>query len=188
MNPFKANDDRSKRRDSFNNIDEDILKKVFDEIQRRFERTPFNDIIEVMFRGGFDPNSRFILDYKMKTDVSGKPNTRDIGNFSKKPLTRAQANSDEQEVPVDVIEGDDTVSITVEIPGAEKEDIETMVAGEILKINVNSPKYKYCKLINLPCHVKEKSIKTTYKNGIFDVVIKRKKKRNKKEGHRVDIE
>lgn len=188
MNPFKASDDRSKRRDSFNNIDEDILEKIFDEIQRMFESTDFKDMIEVMFRNGFDPNSRFILDYKMKTDVAGKPETRDIGNFPKKSLTRAQAYSGEQELPVDVIEGDDAVSITVEIPGVEKEDIETTVAEKILKINVNSPKHKYHKLINLPCHVKEKSIKTTYKNGIFDVIIKRKKKRNKKEGHRVDIE
>ena len=188
MNPFKASDDRSKRRNSYNNIDEDILEKFYEEIQRMFDSTDFKDMIEVMFRGGFDPNSRFILDYKMETDVIGKPKARYYGNFPKNPLTRDQTFSNEQELPVDVIEGEDTVSITVEIPGAEKDDIETTVAEKILKINVNSPKYKYHKLINLPCHVKEKSIKTTYKNGIFDVSIKRKKKRNKKGGHRVDIE
>ena len=95
----------------------------------------------------------------MNTDVVGKPQTRYYGNFPKKPLTRAQTFSNEQEVPLDVIEGKDAVSITVEIPGVEKEDIESTVTDKILKINVNSPMHKYHKSINLPCHVKEKSIK-----------------------------
>ena len=164
MNPFKASEDKSKRRDSFNNIDENILEKFFEEVQRMFESPDFKDMIEAMFRGGFDPNSRFILDYKMNTDVVGKPQTRYYGNFPKKPLTRAQTFSNEQEVPLDVIEGKDAVSITVEIPGVEKEDIESTVTDKILKINVNSPMHKYHKSINLPCHVKEKSIKTGEKN------------------------
>jgi len=188
MNPFKANNDRSKRRDSYDNIDEDILEKIFDEIQRIFESTDFKEMIGFLFHGGFDPNSRFILYYKMKTDVPSKPKSRDFENFPKKSLKRDQAYPSKQELPVDIIEGENTVSITVEIPGAEKEDIETKIVEKILKINVNSPKYNYHKLIDLPCFVNERSIKTTYKNGIYDIVIKRKKKRNKREGYRVGIE
>ena len=188
MNYFKANNDRSKRRDSYDNIDEYILEKIFDEIQRIFESTEFKEMIGVLFRGRFDPNYQFILDNKMKSDIPSKPKTQDFGNFLKKPLTRDQAYPSIQESPADIIEGEDTVSITVEIPGAEEEDIETTIAEKVLKINVNSPSYKYDKLIDLPCFVNERSIKTTYKNGIYDIVIKRNKKRNKREGYRVNIE
>ena len=38
-------------------------------------------------------------------------------------------------------------------------------------------KGKYHELLNLPCDVKPKTMKATYKNGVLDVVVKRKKKK-----------
>ena len=187
MKPFKADDDRIKKRDSFENINDDILEKVFDDMQKMFESAVFKELIKDMFSNNFDSNTHFILDYGMKKDVSGKPINQEFINFPKKPITKNQLYSDKREPPIDIIEGNDTVSITIEIPSVKKEDIKIIVTEKTLEINVNTPNNNYHKLINLPCNVKEKSTKTTYKNGIFDIVIKLKKKRKKEEGYKVDI-
>ncbi|MFE3845291.1 Hsp20/alpha crystallin family protein [Thermoplasmatota archaeon] len=68
--------------------------------------------------------------------------------------------------------------MTVEIPSVEKEDIYLDVADGTIEIAVdNTKRGKYHELLNLPCDVKPKTMKVTYKNGVLDVVIKRKKKK-----------
>jgi HSP20 family molecular chaperone IbpA len=41
--------------------------------------------------------------------------------------------------------------------------------------------------VDIPCNVKPKTTKATYKNGILDVVVKRKGKKKPGEGYRVNI-
>ena len=96
--------------------------------------------------------------------------------------------SEEREPLSDIIEGDEEVSVTVEIPGVEKEDIDLNVTEDSLDIRVNSAKRKYHKLLDLPCDVKPKTTKATYKNGILDVVIKRKERKKPGEGYRATVE
>jgi HSP20 family protein len=156
-------------------------------MQKMFKNTYFKELIKDMFSNNFDSNTHFIIEYRMNKDFPVNPINQELINFPKKPVTKKHLHSDEIEPPIDIIEGKDTVSITIEIPCVKKEDIKIIVTENTLEINVNDPNNNYHKLINLPCNVKEKSTKTTYKNGIFDIVIKRKKKRKKEEGHKVDI-
>jgi HSP20 family protein len=188
MNPFKFLDDKNKKIDSFKNINAELLEKLFDNMQRMFENKDFKEIIKDMFFNNPDSNTYFILDYGIKKDISEIPMNREYVNIQKKPISKIHIYSNEREIPIDVIEEDDTVSITIEIPDVEKEDIKIITTEETLEINVKTPNKNYRKVINLPCSVKEKSTKITYKNGIFDIVIKRKKKNKKKEGRKVDIE
>ena len=44
---------------------------------------------------------------------------------------------------------------------------------------------EYYRLINLPCSVKSKTAKATYRNGVLDVIIK---KENKRESGVIEIE
>jgi len=187
MNPFKDSEDRSERRYPFDDVDEDMFEQIFDEMQRMFEGVVFKETIEDVLRSKFDSNKHFIYGYRMKTGTNGKPKIREFGNFPKKPPTKHNAAPDEQDPLVDVIEGGKTISVTVEIPGAKKEDIELKVTENALEINVNSPRHNYHRRIPLPYSVKEQSAKATYKNGVFDVVIKRKKKRDAR-GHKVNID
>ena len=96
--------------------------------------------------------------------------------------------SEEREPLTDIIEGDNDVAVTVEMPGIEKNDIDLNVKRDILEINVNTPKRKYHKTLDLPCDVLPKTTKATYKNGILDVVIKRKEKKKPGSGYKVNIE
>ena len=95
--------------------------------------------------------------------------------------------SEEREPLTDVIEGDEDVAITVEMPGVERDDIDLNAARDNLEIKVDTPRRKYHKKIDLPCDVIPKTTKATYKNGVLDVVIKRKKKKKPDDGYKVNI-
>ena len=62
------------------------------------------------------------------------------------------------------------------------------VKENTLEISVDNHSRKYHKLIDLPCEVIPKSSKASYKNGILDIVIKRKEKKSVKDGFRINIE
>ena len=62
------------------------------------------------------------------------------------------------------------------MPDVEEEEIDLNATENTLEIIVNNPGRKYHRFLNLPYSIKPKTVKTTYKNGVLDVVIKRKKK------------
>jgi HSP20 family protein len=89
----------------------------------------------------------------------------------------------------DMIECDDSISVTIELPGVQKDDIELHVTPENLVVEVDTPEKKYYKEFTLPCEVKPDKIHATYKNSVLDITIKRKNRRKKtKRGKKVKIE
>lgn len=190
MDPFdeEDRDKRRRRRNPFDFIDEDEFEKIFDEVQRMFESTNFKEMIEDMFRGGFNPNKRFVHGFSLNMGPDGKPRIQEFGNRPIKSPNGEPLISEEREPLTDIIEGDDDVSITVEIPGVEREDIDLNATNDTLEIKVDTPNRKYHKNINLPCDVIPKTTKATYKNGILDVVIKRKEKKRSGSGYKINIE
>ena len=76
----------------------------------------------------------------------------------------------------DVVEGNEDVAVTVEIPDVEQEEINCNVSKNKIELTIDTPTKKYHEHIMLPCAVKTKTTKTTYKNGVLDIVIKRKKR------------
>jgi len=187
MNPFDEDDSR-RRKNPFDFIDDDDFERIFDEIQKMFESIDFKDMIEDMFRSGFDPNKRFIHGFSVNIGPDGKPKIQEFGNRPIKTPAGTPTISEEREPLTDIIEGEDEVAITVEIPGVEKEDIDLKATKETLEIKVNTPQRKYHKIVDLPCIVKPKTTKATYKNGILDVVIKRKENKKDENSFKVDIE
>jgi HSP20 family protein len=113
-----------------------------------------------------------------------------IQEFGNHPLKKPQGKtviSEEHKPLTDVIEGKEEIAVTVEIPDVEKEDVDLNATENALEITVNNPERKYHKLLNLPCSIKPKTAKATYKNGILDIVLKRKKKRKTGTGYRSTI-
>jgi HSP20 family protein len=187
VDPF--NKDRNRRRKNpFDFIDDEEFDKIFDEMQKMFDNIDFKEMIEDMLRSGFDPNKRFIHGFSLNIGSDGKPKFQEFGNRSIKSPTGEPILSEEREPLTDIIEGDEDVAVTVEIPGVEKEDIDLNITEKKLEIRVNNPKRKYHKIVNIPCNVKPKTTKATYKNGVLDIVIKRAQKKKPGEGHRVNID
>ncbi|RLF61954.1 MAG: hypothetical protein DRN33_06145 [Thermoplasmata archaeon] len=85
----------------------------------------------------------------------------------------------------DIIEDDMSVSITLELPNARKENILLEVGEHSLEIHVDSAVDPYYKKVDVPSDVKPETTKATYKNGILDIEIE--KKEEGKKGYRTGI-
>ena len=76
----------------------------------------------------------------------------------------------------------------MELPGVEKEEIDLRVTEKELEITVDTLQRKYHKIVDFSGKVKPKTTKATYKNGILDVVVEKKKVEQKDEdGYHIDI-
>lgn len=186
MDPFD-NDRNRRRKNPFDFIGDDEFEKIFDEMQKWFESSNFKELFEDMIKNGIEPNKGFIRGLSFKMGPDGKPRIQEFGN---RPTRTPKGNSiisEEREPLTDIIEGKEDIAITIEIPGVEKDDIDLIVKDDTLEIKVDAPQRKYHKVINLPCEAKTESTKATYKNGILDIVLEKKNKKNDNEGFKVSI-
>jgi HSP20 family protein len=115
-------------------------------------------------------------------------------NSSSEKLTCSDTQPDRsgfigREPLTDLIECDNSISVTIELPGLEKDDIDLRATSDTLTVTVETPERKYRKEFDLPCEIKPNNIKATYKNGILDITLKRKNKQVKKDqGKKIKIE
>lgn len=184
MDPFGNDRDRRRRRDPFDFFDMgEEFERMFREMERMMERT-FRDFTS----DRMEPGKSFVHGFNINIGPDSKPKIQEFGNRSMKTQNGECSISDEREPLTDIIEGDDDVSVTIEMPGIEKEDIDLNATEKTLEIKVDTPHRKYHKIVNLPCDVQPKTTKATHKNGVLDVIIKRKERKKKGEGHWVNIE
>jgi len=182
-------DRRRRRRNPFDmfGFDEDFINDLFEDDRIREDIRRMTEEMMRIFSSA-QPGKPLVHGFKIRIGPDGKPIIEDFGNKPKKSPDGEALISEEREPLTDIIEGDEDVAVTVEIPGVEKEDIDLNVNEDTIEITVNNPQRKYHKTLELPCDVMPKTTKATYKNGILDVVIKRKEKKSPGTGYRVNIE
>jgi len=182
-------DKRRKRRNPFDmfGFDDDFIRDLFNDERVMDDIKRMTEEMMKMFSNA-QPGKPVVHGFKINFGPDGKPHIEDFGNRQIKSPDGEPLISEEREPLTDIIEGDDDVAVTVEIPGVEKDDIDLNVEGDSLVINVNNVKRKYRKRLNLPCDVIPKTTKATYKNGVLDVVIKRKDRKKPGSGYKVNVE
>jgi HSP20 family protein len=182
-------DDKSrKRKNPFDFISDEDFEKIFEEMQKLFEKGSFKDMLGDMFRDGIDPNKQFIQGFRVNMDPNGKPHIQKFGNLPTITPNGEAKISDQQEPLTDIIECGDTIAITIEVPGVNKDDIKLNVGENTLEISVDTPQKQYHKIVDLPTKVKEKTTNATYNNGILDIVVEKKNSQPKnRPGYQVDI-
>jgi HSP20 family protein len=164
--------------------------RFFDEFFNDPVMDDFRRMAEEMMRilSNAKPGKSYVHGYSLRIGPDGKPHLEEFGNHRVKSSEGKSIISEDREPLTDVIEGKEEVSVTVEIPGVEKDDIDLSVTEHQLEITVNTAQHKYHKKIELPVDVKPNTTKATYKNGILDVVIKRMNRQKKDtKGFRVNI-
>jgi len=183
-------ENRKKRRNPFDDfgIDDDFIKDIFNDDRMMDDVRRMAEEMMKMFSNAQPGGKPYVHGFKVGFGPDGKPHIEDFGNRSIKTPNGAPKISEEREPLTDIIEGDLDVAVTVEIPGVEKSDIDLNVTNDTLEIKVDAAQRKYQKNVNLPCDVKPNTTKATYKNGILDVVIKRKEKKKPGDGYKVNIE
>ncbi len=149
------------------------MEKMMDKELKNFtEKVPKDYVKERKLPDGstvkeFGP---FVYGYSMKIGPDGKPEIQEFGNI-KKSLEGLPQVKEEREPLVDVMETNGDVRVVVELPGVEKSDIKLHGTEDSLEISVDTVNYKYGKEVKLPAKVKVKEAKSTYKNGVLEVVI-----------------
>jgi HSP20 family protein len=134
------------------------------------------------------PKTPFIYGFSFKVGPDGIPRVQRFGNtgLGKRFRSRVEGDESAREPLTDVIEAEDHIAITIEIPGVEKQDIDIDLDDNLLTIDVDTESRKFHKELDLPDGLDLNSIEATYKNGVLDIEIKRKKEKKKK-GKKIDI-
>jgi HSP20 family protein len=182
-------DKRRRRRNPFDmfGFDDEFIKDLFNDERVMEDIKRMTEEMMKMFSNA-QPGKPVVHGFKIQFGPDGKPRIEDFGNRQIKSPEGEPLISEEREPITDIIEGDEDVSVTVELPGVEKNDIDLNVTKDSLEMKVDTPKRKYHKQVDLPCDVIPKTTKATYKNGILDVVIKRKETKKPGSGYKVNVE
>jgi len=127
----------------------------------------------------------FVYGYSLKFGPDGKPEIREFGNIRKS--LKGPEVKEEREPLVDVVETNSEIRVVVELPGVEKTDIKLHGTEESLEISVDTPQYKYYKEVTLPVKVRVKEAKSSYKNGVLEVILPKAEAPEKPKGEQIDI-
>jgi len=131
----------------------------------------------------------FVYGYSVTVGPDGKPQIREFGNV--KPETRrgrpTLGINEKREPLIDIMETDDEVRIVAELPGVEKDAIKLHGTDDSLTISVDAPHRKYHKDVELPAKVNPKQAKSSYKNGVLEVTLKKRAPEQPK-GEPINIE
>jgi HSP20 family protein len=165
----------------------EMEKRMEEEFREFTEKVPKDYIKERKLPDGsivkeFGP---FVYGYSMKIGPDGKPEIREFGNI-KKSLKGPQVK-EEREPLVDVVDANSEIRVVVELPGVEKTDIKLHGTEDSLTISVDTPQYKYYKEVNLPAKVKVREAKSSYKNGVLEVIFPKTEAPKKTKGEQIDI-
>ena len=184
----------------FGDIDE-IMKQMEEMMQKEFKefqtRVPKDLVRERKLPDGTKIREMgpFVYGYSMTVGPDGKPKIRQFGNV--KPTLKPEAFGiskpslsvkEEREPLVDVLTTDKEIHIIAELPGVEKNDITLHGTEDNLTINVDTPKRKYFKEVQMPAKIDPKKAKTTYKNGVLEITIPKIKEKKKPKGQPIEIE
>ena len=135
----------------------------------------------------------FVYGYSFSAGINGKPVIREFGNV--KPSLRRGASGmpkagldihEQREPLVDTIVLVDVVKVVAELPGVEKSDINLECNGKTLTLRVDSSTRKYYKQLDLPVEVDPDTSKASYKNGVLELVLTKKKPSQRPKQIRVD--
>jgi HSP20 family protein len=158
-------------------------------LPRRPRRSPFGfgdffadfDRLESMFEEMFKEMSSpefqrklskepLVYGVNIRIGPEGKARVEPFGNVN----VQQRKISEEREPLVDVIEEKDVVRAIVELPGATKESIRLQTKDTSLEVRAQSGDQKFRKLIDLPAEVLSEGSKATFKNGILEVVLRKR--------------
>jgi HSP20 family protein len=135
----------------------------------------------------------FVYGYSMTIGQDGRPRVREFGNLrsplagfgvgsSNRPLI-----SNERQPLADITTTDKEVKVILEMPGVNKENIKVNASDNLVEVNSNDPQRKYHEVIDLPPEVDIETAKSTYRNGILEIIFN-KKKESKAKGKDIKIE
>jgi HSP20 family protein len=165
---------------------------LFSNIDRwtnRMFRT-FEDLENRAKSGKIPPNALY-YGYSITIGPDGKPHVREFGNIKpSKSAGRQVLEAGPREPFVETLMDDktDELKLVVEMPGVQKEDIQTEVTENTMKITAARGDRRYDTTVDLETEVDPNSAKATYNNGVLEVRLKPKRREQGSRGVRIKVE
>ena len=168
-------------------------RSIFEDIDKEFAAA--EDMLNRMFKTvrEIGPSTTTAADYpyyygyQLTVGPDGKPKIREFGNV--RPTARGLVEQTGVRQPlVDTVlnEKENTLTITAEMPGIDKENIQVNLAGKYVSIHAEKGDKKYHTDIPVNAEVGD-SVKAIYTNGILELKIKLKEA-SKPKGKTIKVE
>lgn len=125
---------------------------------------------------GMPKEAKGVYGFTVRT-MGGKPVVESFGNV--RDTAKGPVVEEVREPMIDVFDEKDHVVVVAEMPGVENEHISIDVKGDTLFLKAGNKDRKYMKEISLPSAVDPATLKSSYKNGILDIRVSKKKARKK---------
>lgn len=181
--------------DWYKGVDEIMreMERMMEDVFKEFtDRIPESMVRERKLPDGstFREMGPFIWGWSMTMGPDRQPKIREFGNLKPSTWVRPWEPpfnlKEEREPLVDVMEDERRIRVVAELPGVEKEDIKLHATERTLVISVDTKERKYYKELELPGKADPPSAKSSYKNGVLEVELK--KMEEKPTGVRIKIE
>ncbi|MCJ2520064.1 MAG: Hsp20/alpha crystallin family protein [Candidatus Thermoplasmatota archaeon] len=114
--------------------------------------------------------SPFVYGFSVRVGKDGIPKIREFGTM--KP-TVERRDPIEREPVYDVIEGDEQIFITVDLPGATPEKIRLRASERVITIEAQGYR-RYWKVLDMPERVDASSLSWTFNNGVLDISMNKR--------------
>lgn len=161
--------------DIWNGHPMDGFEELYEDMRRQIE--------DLMRRSGNLPitSQPFEYTYTKVIGADGIPHiTERIGDVNAED-DALLLNDEGLEPLVDIWENETTVTILVELPGINKDDVQMEVIGRDLRLSLDTENKIFSKEIELPCKVRPSSIKTSYRGSVLEIILQKPAPRKKKE-------
>ncbi|MFP3910096.1 MAG: archaeal heat shock protein Hsp20 [Archaeoglobaceae archaeon] len=177
---------RRRRRDWDDLFDEIFGREFeyFDEIAEKMFRD-LNEFFRTMTAG--EESKPFVKGFSVRMGPEGKPEIKEFGSKSSFGGKTGEETSEERRPLIDVMKGDEEVSVIAEMPGVNKEEIDISASETSVDIKAEGTTRRYSESVDLGCEVVPDSAKARYNNGVLEIVFERKEPKKEKR-KKVDIE
>jgi HSP20 family protein len=194
--------------DSFFGIRDDMFRD-FDEQFRRM-RAQMNAMMEKAAQGELrspEQGGPYVYGWSMRVGPDGVPHVQTFGNVQNPAMKGARALpgrpdlASEQHMAgpegrllgpgvreplTDICADDGNITVTAEMPGIERDDIDLETGDDFLVIKVERGERRYYKELELPSKVVAGMAKAKYNNGVLEITLQ--KAPGEKKGTRVEVE
>jgi len=148
----------------------DVIDEMIRDMLREFEELAALSPEDVRYL-----NRPIVYGFRLEIGPDGVPRIYEFGNITREGSRGKITVSEETEPLTDIYDEGDRIRIIMEMPGVEKEKIKVKAIDDRhIVVEASDTDRRYRKEIELPSDVDIESAKATYKNGILELILKKK--------------
>ena len=148
------------------------IRNLFDLVSRMTEEGT-EELSRTEEIKGLSGKARGVYGFTIRMGLGGQPTVEQFGNIRK--TEKGAVVEEVREPMVDIFDEEDFVLVIAELPGVAESDIHLEVKDDILELTANGKDRKYGKEVLLPSVVDADTMESTYKNGVLEIKLSKRK-------------